>query len=90
MPDKKPTIDSKQKVSCVGARRPGKSKTDDSTCALPFGVFKGTNNRFFGSVNIYGQTKFLGHFSSPFSASDAARIRTGQAVPAQRVTYSGI
>ena len=90
MPDKKPRIDGKQKASCIGARRPGKSKVDHSMCALPFGVFKGTNNRFFGSVSVYGQTKFLGYFSSPLSASEAARIRIGQAVPARRVTYSGI
>ena len=90
MPDKKPRTDGKQEASCIGARRLGKSKADHPMCALPPGVFKGINNRFFGSVNVYGQTKFLGHFSSPFSASEAARIRTGQTVPMRRVTYSGI
>ena len=40
-----------------------------TSATLPFGVFQTNNNRFFGSVRISGQTKFLGNFAS---ANDAA------------------
>ena len=61
-----------------------------TSATLPFGVFQTNNNRFFGSVRISGQTKFLGNFASANDAAAAVRSSTVRTVPAQRVTYSGV